>query len=144
LVYKYTYDILVWTPCLMHRCMCIWRYILQNYNYKLHFQNLSIYHIARFFLGKFIFIVSTWNFYFQNCLSPFFGLGKWPGQWLGYIVSREKWVCCRASNKHKKNLANSFNFSKTGDFFPKNAISDKISCVTKWTNLSLDFSFKID
>jgi hypothetical protein len=29
----------------MHRCVCIWRYILQNYNYKLHFQNLSIYHI---------------------------------------------------------------------------------------------------
>ncbi len=29
----------------MHRCMCIWQYILQNYNYKLHFQNLSIYHI---------------------------------------------------------------------------------------------------
>ncbi len=29
----------------MHRCMCIWRYILQNYNYKLHFLNLSIYHI---------------------------------------------------------------------------------------------------
>ncbi len=25
--------------------MCIWRYILQNYNYKLHFQNLSTYHI---------------------------------------------------------------------------------------------------
>ncbi len=36
---------LVWTTCLMHRCVCIWRYILQNYNYKLHFQNLSIYHI---------------------------------------------------------------------------------------------------
>jgi hypothetical protein len=34
---------LVWTPCLMHRCVCIWQYILQNYNYKLHFQNLSIY-----------------------------------------------------------------------------------------------------
>jgi hypothetical protein len=32
-------------PCLMHRCVCIWRYILQNYKYKLHFQNLSIYHI---------------------------------------------------------------------------------------------------
>ncbi len=29
----------------MHRCVCIWRYILQNYDYKLHFQNLSIYHI---------------------------------------------------------------------------------------------------
>jgi hypothetical protein len=29
----------------MHRCVCIWRYILQNYKYKLHFQNLSIYHI---------------------------------------------------------------------------------------------------
>jgi hypothetical protein len=28
---------LVWAPCLMHRCVCIWRYILQNYNYKLHF-----------------------------------------------------------------------------------------------------------
>ncbi len=25
--------------------MCIWWYILQNYNYKLHFQNLSIYRI---------------------------------------------------------------------------------------------------
>jgi hypothetical protein len=35
----------VWTLCLMHRCVWIWRYILQNYNYKLHFQNLSIYHI---------------------------------------------------------------------------------------------------
>ncbi len=33
------------TSCLMHKCVCIWRYILQNYNYKLHFQNLSIYHI---------------------------------------------------------------------------------------------------
>jgi hypothetical protein len=28
---------LVWTPCLMHRCVCIWRYILHNYNYKLTF-----------------------------------------------------------------------------------------------------------
>ncbi len=41
------YYILVWTWCLMHRCVCIWRYILQNYNYKLHFQNLSTYHIPR-------------------------------------------------------------------------------------------------
>jgi hypothetical protein len=38
-------DLLVWTPCLMHRCVCIWRYILQNYNYKLHSKNLSTYHI---------------------------------------------------------------------------------------------------
>ncbi len=37
----------VWTPCLTHRCVCIWwYYILQNYNYKLQFQNLSIYHIS--------------------------------------------------------------------------------------------------
>jgi hypothetical protein len=42
---------LVWTSCLMHRCVCIWRYILQNYNYKLHFQNLSIYHIPHVFIG---------------------------------------------------------------------------------------------
>jgi hypothetical protein len=35
----------------MHRCVCIWRYILQNYNYKLHFQNLSIYHIPHVFMG---------------------------------------------------------------------------------------------
>ncbi len=35
----------------MHRCMCIWWYILQNYNYKLHFQNLSIYHIPHVFIG---------------------------------------------------------------------------------------------
>ncbi len=27
-----------WTLCLMHKCVCIWWYILQNYNYKLHFQ----------------------------------------------------------------------------------------------------------
>jgi hypothetical protein len=40
-------NLLVWTPCLMHRCVCIWWYILQNYNYKLHFQNLSIYHIPQ-------------------------------------------------------------------------------------------------
>jgi len=36
---------LVWTSCLMHKSVCIWRYILQNYNYKLHFQNLFIYDI---------------------------------------------------------------------------------------------------
>jgi hypothetical protein len=35
----------------MHRCVCIWWYILQNYNYKLHFQNLSIYHIPNVFIG---------------------------------------------------------------------------------------------
>ncbi len=34
----------------MHKCVCIWRYILQNYNYKLHFQNLSIYHISHVFI----------------------------------------------------------------------------------------------
>jgi hypothetical protein len=45
------FKLLVWTPCLMHRCVCIWRYILQNYNYKLHFQNLSIYHIPDVSIG---------------------------------------------------------------------------------------------
>jgi hypothetical protein len=68
---------LVWTPCLMHRSVCIWRYILQNDNYKLHFQNLSIYHIARFFLGEFIFIVSTWNLFFLHILT-FFCEKEWP------------------------------------------------------------------
>jgi hypothetical protein len=48
-VHLYIY--IVWTPCLMHRCGCIWQYILQNYNYKLHFQNLSIYHIPHVFIG---------------------------------------------------------------------------------------------
>jgi hypothetical protein len=42
---------LVTTLCLMHRCVCIWLYILQNYNYKLHFQNLSIYHIPHVAIG---------------------------------------------------------------------------------------------
>ncbi len=32
-------------------CVCIWRYILQNYNYKLHFQNLSTYHILHVSMG---------------------------------------------------------------------------------------------
>jgi hypothetical protein len=69
LTFKQSYTLLVWTPCLMHRCVCIWRYILQNYNYILHFQNLSIYHIARFFLGEFILIVSTWNLFFLHILT---------------------------------------------------------------------------
>jgi hypothetical protein len=34
----------------MHMCVCIWRYMLQNYNYKLNFQNLSIYHIPHVFI----------------------------------------------------------------------------------------------
>jgi hypothetical protein len=42
---------LVWTPCLMHRCVCIRQYILQNYNYKLHFQNLFIYDILHVSIG---------------------------------------------------------------------------------------------
>ncbi len=41
----------VWTPCLMHWCVCIWWYILQNYNYKLHFQNLFIYNILHVSMG---------------------------------------------------------------------------------------------
>jgi hypothetical protein len=45
------YYLLVWTLCLIRMCVCIWRYILQNYNYKLHFQNLSIYHIPHVFIG---------------------------------------------------------------------------------------------
>jgi hypothetical protein len=61
----------------MHKCVCIWRYILQNYNYRLHFQNLSIYHIARIFLGEFIFIVSTWNLFFCTH-SNIFCEKEWP------------------------------------------------------------------
>jgi hypothetical protein len=50
-VLRTIYELLVWTLCLMHRCVCIWLYILQNYNYKLHFQNLSIYHIPHVAIG---------------------------------------------------------------------------------------------
>jgi hypothetical protein len=50
-IHDIVYIILVWTPCLVHRCVCIWRYILQNYNYKLHFQNLSIYHSPHALIG---------------------------------------------------------------------------------------------
>ncbi len=46
--------VLVWTQCLMHRCVCIWLYILQNYKYKLHFQNLSIYHIPHVSIEAFV------------------------------------------------------------------------------------------
>jgi len=45
------YVMLVWTSCLMHRCVCIWQYILQNYYYKLHFQNLFIYDIPHVSIG---------------------------------------------------------------------------------------------
>jgi hypothetical protein len=41
----------LFSPCLMHRCVCIWQYILQNYNYKLHFQNLFIYDIPHVSMG---------------------------------------------------------------------------------------------
>jgi hypothetical protein len=61
----------------MHKCVGIWRYILQNYNYKLHFQNLSIYHIARFFLGEFIFIVFNLKFIFFT-YSNIFCEKEWP------------------------------------------------------------------
>jgi hypothetical protein len=47
---------LVWTPCLMHRCVYFTVHI-QNYNYKLHFQNLSIYHISH---------VSIWTLAAEN------------------------------------------------------------------------------
>jgi hypothetical protein len=50
-VYTCLIEPLVWTWCLMHRCVCIWQYILQNYNYKLHFQNLSTYHISHVSIG---------------------------------------------------------------------------------------------
>jgi hypothetical protein len=42
---------LVWISSLMHKCVCIWRYVLQNYNYNLHFQNLFIYHIPHVSIG---------------------------------------------------------------------------------------------
>jgi hypothetical protein len=32
-------------------CLCIWQYILQNYNYKLRFQNLFIYDIPHVSIG---------------------------------------------------------------------------------------------
>jgi len=35
----------------MHRCVYIWWYILQNYNYKLHVENLFIYDIPHVSLG---------------------------------------------------------------------------------------------
>ncbi len=33
------HDILVWTPCLIHMCVCIWRYILQNQIWSTNFLN---------------------------------------------------------------------------------------------------------
>jgi hypothetical protein len=38
----------------MHKCVCIWWFILQNYNYKLHFQNLFIYHIPHVSIGPWL------------------------------------------------------------------------------------------
>jgi hypothetical protein len=57
---------LVWTPCLMHRCVCIWQYILQDCNYKLHFQNLLIYHISHVFIGT----LAAENFYVCTACDP--------------------------------------------------------------------------
>jgi hypothetical protein len=51
-------------PCLMHRCVCIWRYILQNYKYKLYFQNLSIYHIPHVCIGD----PGCWKSWCLHCL----------------------------------------------------------------------------
>jgi hypothetical protein len=71
-----------------------WRYILQNYNYKLHFQNLSIYHIARFFLGEFIFIVSTWNLFFLHILT-FFVKRNGPNRQILAFHILELWEQCK-------------------------------------------------
>jgi hypothetical protein len=64
----------------MHKCVCIWRYILQNYNYKLHFQNLSIYHILHVSIGTLgaenldiCIDYDPWNIYL---LSPVFSNGQ--------------------------------------------------------------------
>jgi hypothetical protein len=43
--------------------VCIWWYILQNYNYKLHFQNLFIYHIPHVFIRRFILVEVHSNIY---------------------------------------------------------------------------------
>jgi hypothetical protein len=37
-----------------HKFVCIWRYILQNYNYKLLFQNLLIYDISHVSIGTLV------------------------------------------------------------------------------------------
>jgi hypothetical protein len=43
-----------------HAQVCVYLKInITKLHYKLHFQNLSIYHIAGFFLGEFIFMFST-------------------------------------------------------------------------------------
>ncbi len=97
--------VLVWTPCLMQRCVCIWWYILQNYNYKLHLQNLSIYHILpRFF----------------SCMMP--SMDEWRDGWIDGRVTwwkklHEKWsrrpllYVIYHMKIHLSNNTNNFSFS---------------------------------
>jgi hypothetical protein len=55
------YRVLVWTPCLMHRCVYLTVHIT-----KLQLQNLSIYHILHVSIGT----LATENLWCLHCLWP--------------------------------------------------------------------------
>jgi hypothetical protein len=80
---------LVWTTCLMHRCVCIWRNILQNYDYKLHFQNLSIYHIPHVSIGT----LATENLDVCTASDPWADHGKRPETGAGHAFPRQQHMC---------------------------------------------------
>ncbi len=78
----------------MHRCVYIWRHILQNYNYKLHFQNLSIYHILHVSMGTL-----AWKSWCLHCCDAWEGNtadhGKRNKYMLGLllILISKSWGC---------------------------------------------------
>ncbi len=72
---------LVWTPCL--RFVCIWLYILQNYNYKLHFQNLSIYHIPHAFRRRWHMRREGVIYFYQGFLPYMMSsMDGWRDEWM--------------------------------------------------------------
>jgi hypothetical protein len=94
-------EIVVWTPCLMHRCVCIWRYILQNYNYKLHFQNLFICDIPHASMGT----LATENLDVCTACDPspvswpleqtdHDGMNGWQDRWLKWCFTSQRPLIC--------------------------------------------------
>ncbi len=90
IVLRYNIWVTSLNPCLMQRCVCIWWDIVQNYNYKLHFQNLSIYHIPHISIGA-----GPWPLkilMFALLVTHEIATYNWP--WERPEMANICWVCC--------------------------------------------------
>jgi hypothetical protein len=91
------YNTLVWTPCLMHMCVYIWRYILQNYNYK----PLYISHSMGTLAAENLDVCSACDLWDSNIQRPWekTGDGKYMLGLLLILISKS-WGCPPPGARH--------------------------------------------